>query len=697
MFSYLLKEEHMSKKFRKLFNIALSAVLAGIVGLSACTTGGGKDDNSDRGEFDPDAKIIVKDEYNGTHVFNAEDTDKDFVKNKMCDYKIVMPENPGAALNFARDELLTFFAEATGIKLQVVKETEGATVQGHYISIGDTAVLGASGITVDKNKLTKDGARIVTVGENIYIFGGSENGTLYGVYDFLGIYFNFDVYYEDCYEIDTNVKNLKLKNFDVTDIPDLEFRSNGFYRLVTGDWAYRFRVPQTYGDITFNVERQVPVLDKDGKPTGKYTVEKRGVHNCLCWLSEYEWGEQHPNWYNSAKNQLCYTAGGRTNPDGTRSDEYEAMLDAACAKAIETFKKYDKTNYPDLRILNFTQNDNYPPCYCDACIADQNKYGSFASSIIIFMNDLRTKIDAAMADPDFGDEYRRDDLTLTFFAYQATETAPDTSYSEMKLKDGVSVYLATSSSFDHQSSIYADSNEAGRENLKNWGKLSGEIFLWTYSTKFSHYMYPVETQNFYGEDAFTFFAANNVKLIYNQSQITQTGTCTAWHNLKAYLDSKLEWDGSRSQTYYTEKYMNAMFGPAAENMKEIYKSVRLRAGIVRSMYNGHTLLSGTTNLEDPDMWPYATVAQWLKDYDVAYAALEGIRNSDPVKYNLCKGHIDAEWLSPAYMMLVLYPDRLSPSELTELKTQFKAVANATGISHTDENSTNQMDAFLKSL
>ena len=49
------------------------------------------------------------------------------------------------------------------------------------------------------------------------------------------------------------------------------------------------------------------------------------------------------------------------------------------------------------------------------------------------------------------------------------------------------------------------------------------------------------------------------------------------------------------------------------------------------------------------------------------------------------------------MMLVLYPDRLSPSELTELKTQFKAVANATGISHTDENSTNQMDAFLKSL
>ena len=494
------------KKNKKPMIIATSILSAVICSFTAC--GSSTNDKGDGGKYDPEAKYIVKDVYNGTHDFTATDTDIPFVKNGKCSYTVVLPENLGAALNRARTELTEFFKEATGVELRTVSESLYTDDGQGYISLGKTTLLENSGITVDEKALTEDGARIVTKGKNIYIFGGSEYGALYAVYDFLEIYFNFDVYYKDCYEIDKNVKNLNLKNFDVTDIPDLEFRSNGYYGLVTGDWKYRFRTPRTYGDITF------PIHSVGGDPTS----EARNVHNSLNWLPPEQFASSHPNWYNASKNQLCYTAGGRTDTTtGARSAEYEKMLNAALDKAVATLKLYNAGQYPDLRILNFTQQDNFPPCSCDACVADYNKYGTYAASTIIFMNDLREKIDEVM--PTLDEKYQRSNMTLTFFAYQHTEKAPSDSFEEMKLTDGVSVYLASSESFDYQASIYADSNTEGRVNVKNWGKLSGEIFLWTYSTKFSHYMYPVETQNFYGADAFTFFAANNVKLMYNQSQI----------------------------------------------------------------------------------------------------------------------------------------------------------------------------------
>ena len=668
------------KNNKKQIKKLISFFLAGTCVLSACKQA---DVTPSDGVYDPSAEYIVKDVYDGTHVFTAEDTNVSFVKNGKTDYTVVLPENRGAALNRAKNELVQFFKEATGAELRVASENLYENDGKGYISLGDTELLKNSGITVDKNALTEDGARIVTSGNDIYLFGGSEYGALYAVYDFLEIYFNFDVYYKDCYEIDKNVKNLNFKNFDVTDIPDLEFRSNGFYNLVKDDWKYRFRMPRTYGDITFPVHK----VGNDA------TSEARGVHNSLNWLPVEQFAAEHSGWYNKARNQLCYTAHGRIDKNtGARSAEYEAMLNAALDKAIATLKMYDAEKYPDLRILNFTQQDNFPPCDCEACVADYNKYGTYAASNIIFMNDLREKIDEAM--PALDEKYQRDDITLTFFAYQHTETAPSDEFAEMKFKDGVSVFLATSESFDHQSSIYADSNTEGRVNLKNWGKLSGEILLWTYSTKFSHYMYPVETQNFYGEDAFTFFAANNVKLMYNQSQVTQKGTATAWHNLKAYLDSKLEWDGTRNQNYYTDKYINAMFGPAADKMKKIYVSVRLRAGVVKTMYNGVSLLSGTTNLENTDMWPYLTVKNWLDMYEEAYAALDEIKNSDPQKYKLYKEHIDAEWLSPAYMMLTMYGSQLTTSYSKQLKDGFREAAKVTGITNTHETGAGHITSFI---
>ena len=112
------------------------------------------------------------------------------------------------------------------------------------------------------------------------------------------------------------------------------------------------------------------------------------------------------------------------------------------------------------------------------------------------------------------------------------------------------------------------------------------------------------------------------------------------------------------------------------------------------MYNGHTLLSGTTNLEDTDMWPYRTIKSWLDAYDEAYAALDTIKNSDPQKYQLYKGHIDAEWLSPAYMMLTMYGGNITQSYSKELKDRFREAAKVTGITNTQETGVGHITSFI---
>lgn len=86
--------------------IATSILSAVICSFTAC--GSSTNDKGDGGKYDPEAKYIVKDVYNGTHDFTATDTDIPFVKNGKCSYTVVLPENRGAALNRARTELTEF-------------------------------------------------------------------------------------------------------------------------------------------------------------------------------------------------------------------------------------------------------------------------------------------------------------------------------------------------------------------------------------------------------------------------------------------------------------------------------------------------------------------------------------------------------------------------------------------------------------
>ena len=75
------------------------------------------------------------------------------------------------------------------------------------------------------------------------------------------------------------------------------------------------------------------------------------MHNSLNWLPKSQFYADHPDWYNNGATELCYTAHGN-------KDEYEKMMQACVDKAVATLTLYNKEDYPYLRILNFTEQDN---------------------------------------------------------------------------------------------------------------------------------------------------------------------------------------------------------------------------------------------------------------------------------------------------------------------------------------------------
>ena len=162
---------------------------------------------------------------NPNHNFSYEETDRYILRDGVTEYKVVAPKSDVIEMSYAKTELITIFEEATGVTLKSESD-EGLvhTKEGKYISLGNTSLYKSSGIDADLSAIKEDGVRIITKDNTVYLLGGSAKGVLYAVYDFLKMNFGFETYYKDCYTLDKNVKNLKLMNYDVTDIPDIDYR-----------------------------------------------------------------------------------------------------------------------------------------------------------------------------------------------------------------------------------------------------------------------------------------------------------------------------------------------------------------------------------------------------------------------------------------------------------------------------------------
>lgn len=538
------------------------------------------------------------------------------VKDGETDYYILTPDTTSATVKSAAAELAYFFNQATGINLKTKTNSE-YSADGKYISFGDTSA--ASTVTVTQEELGTQGFKIVTVGDNIVVKAFGEYGLLWGSYELLSRLFNYEFYAKDCIYIDTKVTDYPLKAYDITDVPDIEIRavsdSQGYNDNET---AHRMRQIKVYDEFLMPMHNQhhnsfyyvMDELDDKNNPI----VPTRFLGTCLT--------------------QLCYMGHG--------DDEIlNEMLDRAVNYLAEAMAQ-DPTKNDAV----FGIQDENGWCSCETCERTIQQYGTSSSTMILFMNKLRERLDAYLEQNNIDRK-----INLYFFAYfeivqppvhkndKGEYVANDPS---LVCKDGVGVLFAPIYA-NYTQSIYSDANESTYEQFKAFKAITKSLHVWTYACNFIDFLAPFDSIT-YMPDWFKAIVENNGTYIFNQGRHSQ-GNSSSFDVLRQYLVSKLEWDINADVNALTNKFFDGYFGKAKAPMRRMYDELRT---ILRYNYDVLGMSNGIfAEVTKEEYWPEALLNGWMSLIDEAYE-LAGddqvlrtriLRESIFVRYHLLKIYI----------------------------------------------------------
>lgn len=624
-------------------------------------------------------------EYNGVHELNATETNSWLVKDGKTDYEVVVPSETSALINVAKDEFIDLFRMVTGITLSIVKD-EGLThtPNGKYISLGETTIFKSSGLSVDKKELGKDGVRIITKDETVYLIGGSDYGTIYSVYDFMKLTFDYEYFYDDCIQIEKGVKNKKLLKYGVKDIPDMKDRKGGWFPQLwknEDNIAYRFKLASASSQIT-----DLPAYtDFDETKSAGYTV-----HTTDDLLPKATYQQKHPKWYTTVTaeggKQLCYTARGD-------SKEFEAMA-AECAKKIEfALTVNTPADKPFINNCYIGMEDTYDACACEECTRLKEYYGAESGAVCIFVNRVSELVDEWMKDPKNA-EYYREDFYIMFLAYNNFIDAP-VKYDEtakkyvavdekVKLRDNVGVYYADIKQ-DWQSSLFSATNEKTLVNLQGWSELTNRIDHYVYAINYNTNgtnLIPYDTFNYFTDEMFKYYMSIGSRGYYvcNIGGYSNNGDYESnWGKLKLYLQANLLWDCNQSESELMDKWFNATFADAAPAMRSLFDLQRVYMSEISNKNGFYMQDSIYINFKQKNLFPQNVLLQWMGVCDTAANAIAKYKSTDAQYHKTLLTHIEAEYIAPAYIYLSLYKEDLLDGAKYEVRDRIYNALSLMGV------------------
>ena len=599
------------------------------------------------------------------HDYAMTETDKYIVKGGKTDYKILIPDTmrENVFIETAVADLKLFFKEATGLELEVVEDSKYKDGD-NYLAIHETKLASAQSVGATFEKLGMGGYRIQTVGESVVMCGATAEASMYAVYSFLKLALGFELYYTDFYALEKGVKNLKLMNYDVTDVPDFEWRI------------------QSTGWIRYNESNRKRMRWTEDRswiiPTDPANEKKSQWHNTFIYLPPSKYKADYPEFYSYPNGeQLCYTARG----DVAKRNK---MLDIVAGRIIELFSMEE---YKNRRHISVSIQDNQDSCQCKTCLAEKKKYGVNSAVIVKFCNDVAERVSAWM-ETEAGKPYARD-FRILFFAYHATNAAP-VKYNKRKDTyspiDGlvcnphVAVYFAeTNGDF---TANFHDGNTANTvigKNMRGWGALSKEIYFWSYSTNFAHFLTPYYSIDAV-QDTLKFAKNEKTKYVMIQDQWIQEGTPTGFGVFKNWLHSKLEWDVNADVNALTDDFFNGYFMEGATAMRQAYDGWRDWAKYQSSELGYNGWRSVYANALQQKFWPKDKVEKWLALTEQAKKDVEIHKAENPTLYQQLCEHISYESIAFRYLLISLYAEDYTEEELLELKTQCAKDLRVSGMS-----------------
>lgn len=567
-------------------------------------------------------------------------TDTLLVNNGQTNYKIVIPLDSSSNIKFASNELISFFKEATDVTLEVITDEDlEFNSESHYLSIGETNLLKGSAVKAEYEELGLDGLKLVTRGNTVLMIGGSDTGTMYAVYEFLERTFNLEVYGETEYYIDKNIKNIYLKEFDVTEIPTFERRSVGLFPYsINETFRNRMRQDLYNQDWIYWSHSHFKIL-----PPETY------VH-------------EHSDWYSPDGTQLCLS-----------NEEMRAEFTRVIIELIKTHKDY---NY-----IMLGQEDINTFCYCPLCYDKIQTYKE-SGVMMHFVNKVAEDVQAYIDEHEPGRV-----MFLGTFGYHKTEDAPVTLNENNEYvpidetvmpRDNVMIMVAPIRSCNSHN-YFADCNSDTQRILKGWGVVAKDhMFTWIYNKVFAQYFLPLNNFSTVKQNYIILDGIGSQFVYHQGNKETQSAS---FQELKCYVQAKLMWDVSLNPEELIADFIKHFYKDAAEKFTEYFHLIRFTHAIWEDRDDIHTYNNGSASLNT------FTTEYWTRDlldkldilFEEMMLTIDHYKTENPDLYEELKFRIDKERLTVEYLYLYFYLDEFTYEEAIEKINNFEAVCNQAGI------------------
>ena len=435
-------------------------------------------------------------------------------ENQASRYRILLPSAPTETDRKAAAVLQDYLLQISGAALPIIPADKHRS--RYEIVLGQNDRLDEAGVKIDFNSLKEDGFVIRTDSLRLIIAGGSEKGTLYGVYTFLEKYLGCRMFSPKVKVIPHRDK-IAIGKIDDTQIPVISFRDT-HYR-VTWDAEY----------IDWHK------LDHDAE--GRRPEWGMWVHTFNSLVPPETYFEEHPEYFSMV--------------DGKRIPRQLCLSNPAVLEITVQNLRKKIAQDPQAKYWSVSQNDNRDYCRCDKCRALDEREGSPSGSIISFVNQV-------------ADQFP--DKMISTLAYEYGRHAPKT----LKPRDNVNIMLC-SIEVTRDKPISDDPASADfAKDVEDWGRIAKDIIVWDYVIQFNHLVSPFPNLQVL-QPNIQFFVKNGVSAMFEQGNREVGGE---FAELRAYLISKLLWNPYENVDTLMNDFLRGYYGAAAGAMRKYIDEMR---------------------------------------------------------------------------------------------------------------------------
>ena len=435
-------------------------------------------------------------------------------ENKSSQYKIVLPKHATTYELRAATVLQDYLIQVSGAALPIV--TSDKSPKSQEIIIGQNERLDELAAAIDYRLLKEDGFVIWTDSTRLIIAGGSEKGSLYGVYSFLEQYLGCRMYSPKV-KIIPHQNTVILGKINDRQVPVITFR----------DTHYRTTWDAEYTDWH----------KLDHAPDGERTDWGMWVHTFNELVPPQVYYSSHPEYFAMVKGKRLPTQLCLSNPEVLQI-------------TTQNLRKKIAMN-PAAKYWSVSQNDNRDYCTCDACKGLDAREGSPSGSIINFVNQVADHFPGKM---------------ISTLAYEYGRHAPKT----MKPRDNVNIMLCSIEAFRDKPIRDDESSAEFVKDVKDWSKIAKDIIVWDYVIQFNHLLSPFPNLHVL-QPNIQFFAENGVNAMFEQGNREVAGEFAA---LRAYLISKLLWNPWLNVDSVMNDFLFGYYGAAGTPIRKYIDLMR---------------------------------------------------------------------------------------------------------------------------